>query len=75
MPDRIEAGTFLCMAAITNSNIRVNNVKPNDMMAILRTLKCMGMSVTINNNSIYIKSKNSLNKVDVKTMPYPRFSN
>lgn len=74
MPDRIEAGTFLCMAAITNSNIMVNNVKPSDMMAMIRTLKCMGTSFIIKNNSIYIKSKKNLNKADVKTMPYPRLS-
>lgn len=73
MPDRIEAGTFLCIATITNSNILINKVKPSDMMAIIKELKNMGMTCILKKDSIYIKGKRNIKSINVKTMPYPGF--
>lgn len=73
MPDRIEAGTFLCVSAITNSNFIVNNARAKDMLEMIYVLKKMGLSFSIKNNSIYVKGKNKLNVVNIKTLPYPGF--
>ena len=73
MPDRIETGTFLCMAAATNGSIIVNNVNPKDITAILAKLEECGAKIVIEKNRIIIKSPKRLKAVDIKTMPYPGF--
>lgn len=73
MPDRIEAGTLLCMTAITGGNILLTNVNVEHMNHILHKLQECGAEINIGNNSINLKTTHRLKAIDIKTMPYPGF--
>ncbi len=74
MPDRIEAGTFLCMSAITNGNIKVNNIVPKHLNSLIEILNKIGCNIKIYKNSITIQNKNVLKPIDfLETNPYPYF--
>ena len=73
MSDRIEAGTFLCMAAMTNGNMLLKNVKSENIIPVIDKLGEAGCIIQIQNNEIKIKGPKRLKAVDIKTMPYPGF--
>ena len=73
MPDRIEAGTLLCMAAITGGEVLVNNVKIEHINPVIHKLEEAGAKILLDKNKIAIKSPKRLKAVDIKTMPYPGF--
>lgn len=72
--DRIEAGTLLIAAAITKSKIRLENINPAHMEAVLFKLNATGIKVLEKNESISIDAiDNDINCVDVTTAIYPGF--
>lgn len=73
MPDRIEAGTMLCAAAITGGSIRINKVIPEHISSIIYKLEKMGCIIDSKKNSLYIEAPKKLKAEDIKTMPYPGF--
>ncbi len=73
MPDRIESGTFLCLAAITGGNIRLQNANPIHVTPIINKLEEAGCEIQTKSNEIMIKAPKKLKAVDIKTMPYPGF--
>ncbi|HIM93523.1 MAG TPA: UDP-N-acetylglucosamine 1-carboxyvinyltransferase [Campylobacterales bacterium] len=73
IPDRIEAGTYLCAGAITNSEITLNRVNASHIEASIDKLEAMGCSFDIKENSITIYGSNRLNHVSLITSEYPGF--
>ncbi|NPA51157.1 MAG: UDP-N-acetylglucosamine 1-carboxyvinyltransferase [Epsilonproteobacteria bacterium] len=73
IPDRIEAGTYLCAGAITYSNIKVSNVISEHLQAVIDKLESMGNSFNLNKDSIEIIPPNKLKGVNVITAEYPGF--
>ena len=73
MPDRIETGTFLCLAAINRSNILIKNADANHITPVINKLEEMGCKLEIEKNKIEINVPKKLNAIDIKTMPYPGF--
>ena len=73
IPDRIEAGTFMAIAAITKSNLTVNNVIPDHLKPVSAKLTEMGFSIVENSKSIDIIPCEKIKTVDIKTLPYPGF--
>lgn len=73
MPDRIEAGTLLCSAAITGGKIELKNVIPEHLMPVLSKLEECGCKIETDNNTIKLEAPRKLKSVDIKTMPYPGF--
>ena len=73
MPDRIEAGTMLCAAAITGGNIKINKVIPEHISSVIYKLEKMGCIINSKKNSIYIEAPKKLKAEDIKTVPYPGF--
>ena len=73
MPDRIETGTFLCMAAMTNGNILLKNINSDNIVPIIDKLQESGCKMKIQKNEIEIQGPKRLKAVDIKTMPYPGF--
>ena len=73
MPDRIEIGTYLCMAAITGGNIVIDNVNNEDIKSITSKLEEAGAKIRQEKSKIEIISPRKLKAVDIKTMPYPGF--
>ena len=73
IPDRIEAGTYLCAAAITHSSITLNKVNPEHLTASIDKLESMGCSFDINEDRITIYPAEELKPVNLTTLEYPGF--
>ena len=73
MPDRIEAGTLLCAAAITGGKIKLKQVNPEHITPVLEKLREIGCDLKIEKNEIDLEAKKKLKAVDIRTMPYPGF--
>ncbi len=73
IPDRIEAGTYLCAGAITNSEITIKNIIPTHLEAMLLKLKEMGFSYDESEDSITIKPASKVKPVKITTTEYPGF--
>lgn len=73
MPDRIEAGTLLCAAAITGGKIRLKKLRPEHLTPILHKLMETGCVLDIKKDEITLESPKKLKNVEIKTMPYPGF--
>jgi UDP-N-acetylglucosamine 1-carboxyvinyltransferase len=73
IPDRIEAGTYLCAAAITNSTLTLTDVEPKHLGAVLAKLQEMGCSFTNEAQSITIHPAKELKPVKIVTQEYPAF--
>ena len=72
--DRIEAGTYLVAAAITNGKITIKKIDPARMGSIIETLQKAGAEVSLNENSISLDmTKNAIKPVDIVTAPFPGF--
>ncbi len=74
IPDRIEAGTYLSMAAAVGDGINVQNVIPEHLEAFTAKLVEMGVKLDISEDSIYVHKSEHLKPIQVKTMPYPGFA-
>ncbi|WP_153711366.1 UDP-N-acetylglucosamine 1-carboxyvinyltransferase [Eikenella corrodens] len=73
VPDRIEAGTFLCAVAMTGGQVRLQNAAPKTMEAVLDKLVEAGAEIQTGENWIDIKMTQRLKAVDVRTVPHPGF--
>ena len=72
--DRIEAGTFMIAAAITNSKIRINGVNQEHLRPVIEKLKeCGVIFKEYQNNSIIVDGRVTKKPLDIKTLPYPGF--
>jgi len=73
IPDRIEAGTYLCAGAITGSKITLQNVRHDHLEAVLEKLTEMGFALDITRDSITLHPAKSIRPVDIVTQEYPAF--
>lgn len=71
IPDRIEAATYMIMAAAIGDGIQVDNVIPFHLEAVTAKLREMGVKVQEDEESIFIPKSETLHAVDVKTLVYP----
>lgn len=73
MPDRIETGTFLCIAAMTGGSLRLKNADATHITPVIDKLEESGCKIETYKNIIQIEGPKKLKAVDIKTMPYPGF--
>ena len=73
IPDRIEAGTYMCAAAITNSTVTIEKVIPEHLEAVTAKLEQMGFGIETTHNSITVKPTTNVKAVDIITQEYPAF--
>ena len=73
MPDRIEAGTYLCAAATTGGEILVKNTNPRYVDAVLNKLEECGCYIECKKNTIFLSAPKRLKSIELKTMTYPGF--
>ena len=72
--DRIEAGTYLVAAAVTNGEIKINGINPNRLIKVLDKLIESGAKVKTSEDSIsLIMNKDKPKPVDITTAPFPEF--
>ena len=72
--DRIEAFSYLCVAAITNGRIKVNKIDPKYLYAELSILKKIGYKIVIDENSIILAPGKNLKPISIKTGPWPKLA-
>ena len=73
MFDRIEAGTYLVAAAVTEGNLIIKNVIPSIIKTEIDTLKKIGAKISIKKGDIHIIGNKKINNINIKTAPYPGF--
>ena len=73
IPDRIEAGTFMILAAAVGEGILIDNVIPHHLEPITAKLREMEIHVETMDEQIYIGKSDHLKPVDIKTLVYPGF--
>ncbi|CAD6494147.1 MAG: UDP-N-acetylglucosamine 1-carboxyvinyltransferase [Candidatus Argoarchaeum ethanivorans] len=73
IPDRIEAGTFITMGAITRGDITIEHVEPKHLEFPINAFKDAGVGLDTTKNSIHLDSIDELRPVDICTHPYPGF--
>lgn len=73
IPDQIEAGTFMIMAAAAGGDVLVKNIIPKHMASLVSKLEEMGVEIEEYDDAIRVKRIKPLTCCDVRTMPYPGF--
>ncbi|MDU7693606.1 MAG: UDP-N-acetylglucosamine 1-carboxyvinyltransferase [Helicobacter sp.] len=73
IPDRIEAGTYLCAGAILNKKISLSNCNANHLKTVLTKLEEIGFSFEFNNDEIKLKQAKKLEPFFIETAEYPDF--
>ena len=73
VPDRIEAGTFMVAAAITNGEIHLDHCRLDHLMAVVDKLREIGVHVEPDDGGAVVASARHLRPADVTTQPYPGF--
>ena len=73
MFDRIEAGTYLIAAAVTESNLKIRNLKPRILKTEIGILRKIGARVIVKKNEIQIFGNKKIKGTNIKTAPYPGF--
>lgn len=71
IPDRIEAGTYIILAAACGEHVKINNVIPQHLEALLSKLQEMGVNMEIGSDYVEVFESRELRAIDVKTLPYP----
>ena len=71
--DRIEAGTYLIMAALTQSTLKINGIDPKIIKTEIDVLKKIGAKITLDKNKITISGNKIIKNINLKTAPYPGF--
>jgi UDP-N-acetylglucosamine 1-carboxyvinyltransferase len=73
IPDRIECGTFMMAAAITNGEIELKNCNLDHLIAVCDRLDEIGVKTERQNGTIFASSSRRLNPVEMTTQPFPGF--
>ena len=74
MPDRIEAGSYACAAAITGGDVTLTNIGADEMGATLDALREAGVEVEIGRGTIRVAAPNRLRPLNITTAPFPGFA-
>ena len=73
MFDRIEAGTYLVAAAVTEGNLKISNIIPEIIKTEINVLKKLGSKIMIKKNEVQIIGNKKIKSTKITTAPYPGF--
>ena len=73
IPDQIEAGTYMAMAAATGGNVLIKNVIPKHLESIINKMRSMNINIEEYDDSLKISRNQRLSKTNVTTQPHPGF--
>jgi UDP-N-acetylglucosamine 1-carboxyvinyltransferase len=73
IPDRIETGTFIMAAAMTNGELELKHCNLDHLIAVVDRLEEVGVKITRENGTIYVSSSRRLQPIEMTTQPYPGF--
>lgn len=74
IPDRIEAGSYIALAAAAGQGIRVTNVLYEHLESFIAKLEEMGVRMTVEPDAIFVEEQSDLKAVSIITSPYPGFA-
>lgn len=74
IPDRIEAGTYLIIASLLGKNLKIDNMIPNHLEALIAKLTESGVDMQIGLDNIIVNAKKKYLATDIKTLVYPGFA-
>ena len=73
MPDRIEAGTYLIAAAVTEGKLKIIGISPKILRTEIEILKKIGINIKTEKDTIKILGTKNIKNINLKTSPYPGF--
>ncbi|KLU64984.1 UDP-N-acetylglucosamine 1-carboxyvinyltransferase 1 [Desulfosporosinus acididurans] len=73
IPDRIEAGTHMIAAVMTEGDLTIENVVPEHLEPVIAKLRQAGAKITLLDDAVRVERKGKIHSIDLKTMPYPGF--
>lgn len=73
MPDRLVAGTYMCMCAAAGGDISLENCSLDDIGMVVQKLNEAGVEISADNGAVRVKSRKKLRAFDLTTFPYPGF--
>ena len=73
MFDRIETGTYMVAAALTEGNLKIKNIKPSIIKTEINILKKIGAKIKLKSNIINVIGNKKVKNIKLKTAPYPGF--
>lgn len=73
IPDRIEAGTYMVVAAATGGDVMIENVVPSHLQPVIAKLREAGVTVEEYDDKIRVTAGDTIKSLDIKTLPYPGF--
>lgn len=73
IPDRIEAGTYMILAAAIGNGVLIDNVIPQHLESLIAKLREMGVQIETADDEVFIGNTENLKAVDIKTLVYPGF--
>jgi len=74
VPDRIEAGTFVCAAALAGDEVVIQDCRPEHLSALLQRLAGCGIEMEVGSDAITVRGGEGFTAADVSTRPYPGFA-
>lgn len=74
IPDRIEAGTYLSLAASIGDGIQIKNIIPEHLESFNSKLIELGVDLQVGEDSIYVPKTTNLHAIEIKTNPFPGFA-
>ena len=73
IPDRIEAGTYLIIGSLLGHNLKIDNMIPNHLEALIAKLTEAGVDMEIGLDNIIINEVKDYKSIEIKTLVYPGF--
>jgi UDP-N-acetylglucosamine 1-carboxyvinyltransferase len=73
IPDRIEAGTHMVAAVMTEGDVVIENVVPEHLEPVIAKIRQAGATVSLADDAVHVQQRGRIRGVDLKTMPYPGF--
>ena len=73
IPDRIEAGTHILAAVMTQGDIVLENVVPEHLEPVIAKVRQAGAEITLMDDAVRVQQQGRIQNLDLKTMPYPGF--
>ena len=73
MPDRVDAGSFLILGALTAKELRITNCNPAHLESPIETLISAGVSIKLKKNEIIVRAPAKIKPINIKTHEYPGF--
>ena len=74
IPDRIEAGSYIAMAAAIGKGIKIKNVLYEHLESFIAKLEAMCVRMIVEEDAIFVEEQGDLKPIDIKTSPYPGFA-